>query len=439
MSSFANPEAERVLLASALEYSEAYHQAVALGLSAADFVEDGNRSIFQAMAELGEAGNPVNYESVISALVAGRKAEQFTAVLSDLTNPLHVARKNVEWHVQQLKEKSRRRRLKLACERAILAVEDPTETTDACFGYLSDSLLEIETGFQSGEAQRVNDFMPQLLQDLEHRSKVKGLVGLPTGISQVDEFTTGVRMGELWVLGALSGRGKSALGAQIALANATTGTAAVIFSLEMTRDELGGRFLSNESRVPASKIRNPRWMRNEDWAAMVNCVSHMENWPLYVDDAPSLTIGALTARARLYIRRHGVKLIVVDYLRLVQAPGKELRERLGNATDALRQLAKSEKVAVVALSQLRRPEGGINSRPTMLDLKESGDIEAHAHVVLLIYMPIESDAPTGRDEILIGKNRHGPMGSIEVTFSRERLKFLPRESRTEEEPQWAAS
>ncbi len=145
-----------------------------------------------------------------------------------------------------------------------------------------------------------------------------------------------------------------------------------------------------------------------------------------MDDAPSLSIQALTARARLYIRRHGVKLLVVDYLRLVQAPGKDLRERLGNATDALRQLAKSEKIAVVALSQLRRPES-INARPSMLDLKESGDIEAHAHVVLLIYTPVESDSPTGQDEIIIGKNRHGPMGAIEVTFSRERLKFLPRE------------
>jgi replicative DNA helicase len=189
-------------------------------------------------------------------------------------------------------------------------------------------------------------------------------------------------------------RGKTALGAQIAVTSARRGTGSAIFSLEMSRDELGARVLSNESRVPASRIRNPRWLRKEDWGALINLVSNLEECPFFVDDAPSLTIQALTARARLYIRRHAVKLIVVDYLRLVQAPGRDLRERLGNATDALRQLAKSEKVAVIALSQLRRPES-INSRPSMLDLKESGDIEAHAHVVLLIYTPVESDSPTG--------------------------------------------
>jgi replicative DNA helicase len=117
----------------------------------------------------------------------------------------------------------------------------------------------------------------------------------------------------------------------------------------------------------------------------------------------------------------------VDYIRLVKASGKELREQVGNVTDALRQLAKTERVGVIALSQLARPTGkSLSARPSMLRLKESGDIEAHAHVVLLIHMPMKSDKPTGDDEIIIAKNRHGPIGTIDVTFSRDRLKFLPR-------------
>jgi replicative DNA helicase len=150
--------------------------------------------------------------------------------------------------------------------------------------------------------------------------------------------------------------------------------------------------------------------------------------PIYVDDRPSLKIQELLASARLYIRRHGVKLIVVDYLRLVDAPGRELRDRVGYVANALRQLAKSERIGVVLLSQLRRPEGGINARPTMLDLKESGDIEAHSHVVLLPYLPVGDDGrPVPEDELLIiGKNRNGGVGSLPVYFDERRLQFFDR-------------
>ncbi|PYX67795.1 MAG: hypothetical protein DMG72_24535, partial [Acidobacteria bacterium] len=147
-----------------------------------------------------------------------------------------------------------------------------------------------------------------------------------------------------------------------------------------------------------------------------------------VDARPSLKIQELLASARLYIRRHGVKLIVVDYLRLVDAPGRELRDRVGYVANALRQLAKSERIGVVLLSQLRRPEGGINGRPTMLDLKESGDIEAHSHVVLLPYLPVGDDGkPIPEDELLIvGKNRNGGVGSLPVYFDERRLQFVER-------------
>ena len=225
----------------------------------------------------------------------------------------------------------------------------------------------------------------------------------------------------------MSGRGKTALGAQMAIANVERGTPVAFFSLEMTPDELGCRFLANQSKVSASRIRNPSFITNAQWRELAECTANMAKWPLFVDGSSSLTIQQLIARARLYIRRFECKLVLVDYLRLIKAPGKEIREQVGNVIDALRQLAKTERIGVVALSQLARPKDGkINTRPTMLGLRESGDIEAHAHVVLLIYMPSKQNEPTGADEIIIGKNRHGPIGSIKVTFSRDRLKFLPR-------------
>src|SRR5205807_5641304 len=165
------------------------------------------------------------------------------------------------------------------------------------------------------------------------------------------------------------------------------GTPTYAFSLEMQDLEIGKRFLAAKSSVPAMQIRNPQTIGRDRWPDLLQAAAEVAGCPIYVDARPSLKIQELLASARLHIRRHGVKLIVVDYLRLVDAPGRDLRDRVSYVANALRQLAKTERIGVVLLSQLRRPEGGINARPTMLDLKESGDIEAHSHVVLLPYLP----------------------------------------------------
>jgi replicative DNA helicase len=439
MTVFADPETERALLASVLEYSEAYYQAMALGLRAEHFSEDQNRILFRALVHLGEAGQPIAFETVLSQLEANVPgAERMRAALEDLTGPLYMPKKDIAWHVQRLQDKARRSRLVSVSKRAIAAAEDPNETTNNCLENAQQVLLEIQSDSVPGQATLVKEFLPQVLRALEQRSSQKGLIGLPTGLSELDDSTTGVRPGEFWVIGALPGRGKTALGAQIALATAASGTPAVIFSLEMRQDELGCRFLSNESTVSASRIRRPSFIGKEQWLELLRCAERIGALPLYVDDAPTMTLQALVARARLYIRRFGCRLVVVDYIRLINAPGRELREQVGNVTDALRQLAKSEKVGVVALSQLARPKtGNPNTRPSMLSLKESGDIEAHAHVVLLIHMPAKGGEPTGKDEIIIGKNRHGPVGPIDVSFSREALKFLSRSTQDESSEQQA--
>lgn len=428
MTTFSDPETERVLLASILEFPEAYHQAMALGLRAEYFSDEQNRVLFRAIVGLGETGQPIAFETVVSQLlsnVPGR--EKMRAALEDLTSPLYMPKKNVEWHVRKLQDKAVRSRLVSVCRRAIATAEEPSETTLNCLENAQQALLEIQSDSTASQAMHVKELLPKVLHGLELRSSEKGLIGLPTGLSDLDEATTGIRPGELWVIGALPARGKTALGTQIALATAASNVPVVVFSLEMRQEELGCRFLSNESTVSASRIRKPSFIGKEQWLELAQCAGHISQWPLYIDDSPTMSLRGLLARARLYIRRFGCRLVVVDYIRLINAPGRELREQVGNVTDALRQLAKTEQVGVVALSQLARPrDRNPNSRPSMLGLKESGDIEAHAHVVLLIHMPMKQGEPTGEDEIIIGKNRHGPMGAIEVSFNRETLSFRSR-------------
>jgi replicative DNA helicase len=270
--------------------------------------------------------------------------------------------------------------------------------------------------------------MPDVLRELEVQANNQGLVGLRTGLGSLDVLTGGIRPGELWTIGALPGRGKTALGVQILLANGKQGMPCCAFSLEMQALEIGRRFIAAESSIPAINLRNPQTIRKERWMQMAESAAEIAQMPIYVDDRSTLKVHELLASARLYIRRHGVKLIVVDYLRLVEAPGRDIRERVGYVADSLRQLAKTERIAVVLLSQLRRPDGGINSRPSMLDLKESGDVEAHSHVVLLPYLPVAEDGkPIPEDQLLIiGKNRNGGIGSLPVYFDEKRLQFVER-------------
>jgi replicative DNA helicase len=218
---FSDPEAERALLASILEYPEAYYQAIALGLRAEHFSDEQTRVLFRAVVSLGQAGQPIAFETVLSQILSNVPgAEKMRAALEDLTSPLYMPKKNVEWHVRKLQDKAMRSRLVLACKRAIAAAEEPSETTNSCLENAQQALLEIQSDSTASHATHVKELLSQVLQGLELRSAQKGLIGLPTGLSGLDDATTGVRPGELWVIGALPARGKTALGTQIALATA---------------------------------------------------------------------------------------------------------------------------------------------------------------------------------------------------------------------------
>ena len=159
---------------------------------------------------------------------------------------------------------------------------------------------------------------------------------------------------------------------------------------------------------------------------VANGAGRIAEWPIWIDDNGSLTISEIIARAKLFIARNKAKLIIVDYLQLVRATMTDIRERVGHVADRLRILAKSEQVPVVLLSQLRRPER-LNDEPTLIDLKESGDIEAHAHIVLLIHSPVGPDMrPTGEQKIIFAKNRNGLRGQEMVTLNEFRLLFYSR-------------
>jgi replicative DNA helicase len=432
MEALTHVDAEKTLLGCILLDPMCLYRVLPL-VEAQDFSLDSHRRIYHAIAELAEAGKPVDDMTVNDALtVKGQLdvigGEGYLATLSDNITSELARTTNVEHYAELVLDKSRRRRARALGQCLVNATDDLSVSTNDCIERVQESLLEIEAASGKTAARHAKEFMPEVLRELETQAQQQGLVGMPTGIPSLNVATGGIRPGELWTIGALPGKGKTALGVQIVLASGDAGTPTYAFSLEMQVMELGKRFLAAKSSLPAFKIRNPRAIKNERWSELLRAAGEIAECPIYVDDRPSLKIQELLASARLYIRRHGVKLIVVDYLRLVDAPGRELRDRVGYVANALRHLAKSERIGVVLLSQLRRPEGGINARPSMLDLKESGDIESHSHVVLLPYLPVGDDGrPIPEDELLIiGKNRNGSVGVLPVYFDDNRLQFFDR-------------
>jgi replicative DNA helicase len=427
-----NVDAERTVLGCSLADPQSLHRALPV-LSAHDFSLDSHRRIFGVMTDLAEAGKPVDALTVTDLLIAKGQLEMIggVAYVADLGQQVDagLARvTNIEYYTSLILDKSRRRQARAAGDRLMHSADDPSVDTEECLQLVQESLLQIEAAAGKNGARHVKEVMPLLLRELETQSVNQGLVGMTTGLHSLDVATGGIRPGELWTIGALPGRGKTALGVQVTLANGAEGVPTLVFSLEMQDMEIGKRFLAARSSVPAFQIRNPQAIKQERWPDLVQAAADVADCPIYIDDRPSLKIQELLASARLYIRRYGVKLIVVDYLRLVDAPGRELRERVAYVANALRQLAKTERIGVILLSQLRRPEGGINSRPTMLDLKESGDTEAHSHVVLLPYLPVANGGwPIPEDQLLIiGKNRNGGVGALPVYFDERRLQFVDR-------------
>jgi replicative DNA helicase len=428
-----DPATERSVLGCAILDKDALYRIMPL-LSAEDFSLDAHRRIYRAILELANAGEPVDDITVCKTLTAAGQLEAVggMAAVSDLgTNvAFGMARvANVEKYAETILDKACRRKMQAVAQALQAAVEDARTPTEDCMRMVQESLLAIEATDGGKVARKTWDIMPELMDELKRQSKCEGLVGFTTGVRSLDDMTGGIRPGELWAVGALPGRGKTALGVQMSVANAKAGIPVMFVSIEMSAIELSKRLLAANSNFSAALIRNPRYIADDRWPELGEDSTKVGKLPIFVDDRGSLKIDQMLESASLLIRRHQVALIVVDYLQIVEAPGRDIKDQVSYTAKALRAFAKSENVAVVQLSQLSRPKGkDINARPTMIDLKESGAIEETSHVVLLPYMPLDDAGKFVQDqqELIVGKSRNGSVGSLPVVFDTKRLQFGER-------------
>jgi replicative DNA helicase len=391
-----------------------------------DFRGDDSRRMYRAMLALSERGIPIDTISVVTELKTLNVAEDQACDMVDRGTDGCPLPKHAKRYAALILEDSKKRRMSAVMESSRLRAEqgdDPAEIMRDTMG----AILDLQDDRPEKAILPVSSFALDVLNEAAaQRSGDEKELGIQTGIGGLDLTTHGICKSEFWVIGAMPGRGKTALATQIAMHACTNGMPVLFFSLEMTAGQLFRRILGME--FGASMVRNPRALSAERWTDLTEHAGQLSGLPLYVEDSASLTASDVSLKARLAIRQHGIRLIIVDYLQLLQGTGKELRERVSNAANTLRQLAKDTGVPVICLSQLRRP-GNLNDVPSMIDLKESGDIEAHANTVVLIYMPQggEDRQPTGEDELIVGKQRNGPIGSVPVVFDKRCLMFRERE------------
>ncbi len=253
--------------------------------------------------------------------------------------------------------------------------------------------------------------------------------GIPTGFADLDEVTNGLHPGQMIIIAARPGVGKSTLGLDFARSGSIThGMTSVIFSLEMSRNEIVMRKLSAEAKIRLTDMRGGR-MSDDDWTRLARRMSEISEAPLYIDDSPNLTMMEIRAKARRLKQRHDLKLIVVDYMQLMTS-GKRVESRQQEVSEFSRQLkllAKELEVPVVAISQLNRgPEQRNDKRPMLADLRESGSLEQDADVVLLIHRPDawERDDPrAGEADLILAKHRAGPTSTISVAHQLHYSRF----------------
>lgn len=427
----ANVDAERSILGGILLDDKAYDEAAACGLDYADFSLDSHRRIYLRMIDLATSSKPIDMVTLIEQLNQHKELKPvgdvgyLAALLEGIPD-----RPSIKHYIRIVKEKAAQRKLISACAATAGSLQDQMSSAEG-MEYLTDQMLQIQTGSDEAPARRVIEFSEKTYADwLTAAEGDSDLLGLPTGVAALDLATTGIRETELWLFGGRTGDGKTNLALQTIAANCSQEIPVGMFSIEMPKEALLHRLWAGEGKVDFNRVRYPRHLTPEVKMRIERAMVDVGKWPLHIVEESGIRLSKLIAKAKLLIRRQGVRLIVIDYVQLVTANGKDERERVTKVSQALMALAKDTGVPVIAISQLARPrDGNENFRPTKFNLKESGSLENDAHVIVLIYRPVDDrKMKTNEDELIIEKQRNG-LPSIEKVCFMPWLRFHERENR----------
>ena len=393
--------------------------------------------LFNIMQDLSDKGDPIDPVSVKSALDSSGQFEQVggMAFLASLINAVPTSA-HIEHYSKVVAEKSRARKVIEDLSQSISSVYDGQKDLNEILSQTEQNLSTISSEQKKG-FRPIIDVIDSTQSILDERSqKVGDVTGTSTGFTDFDQITTGLHEDNLIIIAARPAMGKTTFALNIAQNVAKSSDKAVaIFSLEMGAESLVERMLSAEGLIPSYHVRTGNLSKSE-WRRMISAQERLAKGKIFIDDTAGIRISEIRSKAkRLAQENGGLGLIVIDYLQLIEGRGRENRQQeVSEISRQLKIIAKELKVPVIALSQLSRGVDQRNDkRPILSDLRESGSIEQDADIVAFLYREAyykrdEQEEPDNVTELILEKNRHGSLGTVQLYFLKEYAKFANKEA-----------
>jgi replicative DNA helicase len=425
-----NLEAEMAVLGSMLIDEEAISVAFE-NLQAEFFYNDSHRKIFEAIAELYNANKAVDLITLTDELKRKGILEAIGGVsfLTTLANSVPTAA-NINHYVHIVKEKSILRTLINNSTRIVALCYGSEGNVDEVVDNAEKLIFEVSERKTKGSYLHLKEIIKDSIETIDKLYQKKAHVtGIPTGFIDFDNKTSGLQRSDLVIVAGRPSMGKSAFALSIAeYAGVVEKVPVAIFSLEMSKEQLVQRMLCSHARVDAHKVRTG-YLSASDWPRLTAAAGKLSEAPIFIDDTPGITVMELRAKARRLKMHHDIQMIILDYLQLMSGNirSENRQQEISEISRALKALARELHVPVIGISQLSRAvESRNDHRPQLSDLRESGAIEQDADVVVLIlreeyYKP--SPDNEGIAEIIIAKQRNGPVGSLNLSFIKEYTRF----------------
>jgi replicative DNA helicase len=425
-----NLEAEQAVLGAILLDGEALIVA-SERLAPEDFYRAAHQHIFEAMLQLGESNEPVDLVTLFTKLDNVGLLDEVGGIgyLTELANAVPTAA-NAGYYAQIIEEKAMLRKLIRA---ATQIASDGYTNADDVGELISDAERRIlELSGRRGEGFiAIRDVLMEVFERVEHLFHHKGgTTGIPSGFPDLDKMTSGFQRSDLIIVAARPSVGKTAFALNIAQNVGVRARETVaIFSLEMSASQLVQRMICAEANVDAQRMRTG-FLEGDDWEKLTMAIGSLSEANIYIDDSPAITVADIRAKCRRLKKERGLGMILIDYLQLIHGrKGSDNRQQeVSEISRTLKQIARELEVPVIALSQLSRGvEQRQDKRPMMSDLRESGSIEQDADIVAFLYRDDYYDKESEKKniiEIIIAKQRNGPVGTVELAFMKNFNKFV---------------
>jgi replicative DNA helicase len=426
-----NLEAERSVLGAILIHNDAINSAAQI-VDSRDFFREAHRRIWDKMVALSEKNLAIDYVTLKEEL--GRSGE-----LEEVGGPAYITAlvdgvprsTNVDQYARIVKEKAVLRSLIFSANRIISSAYEEEEDPDTLLDGAERAIFEIAEGRIRQGFVPLKDLVHSSFAAIEKLQQHKGMVtGVPTGFADLDEMLSGLQSSDMIIVAARPSMGKTSFVLNIAQHVGTTTDMTVgFFSLEMSKEQLFMRMLTSEARIDAHRFRSG-YLGEKDYTKLSQAMSKLADARVYIDDTASIGVLEMRAKCRRLMAEAGLNLVIVDYIQLMQGRGRfeSRQQELSAISRSMKGLAKELNVPIVCLSQLSRaPESRSDHRPQLSDLRESGALEQDADVVMFIYREDQYDKSDetnqGVAEIIVGKQRNGPTGSVQLAFLREYTRF----------------